>query len=412
MAKLKRSPLAPKRLPSMPEVAGVRMASVAAGITYRNRADLTLFEVVRGSAIAGVLTKSSMPGAPVDWCRRHLGRGKVRAIVINAGNANVFNGRQGADDVAATANAVAQTVGCKAEDVFVSSTGVIGENLAVERLLKAVPKVQRKLAGKNWGQAARAICTTDTFPKAATKTAEIGGKQVTIAGIAKGSGMIAPNMGTMLSYIFTDARLPAGVLRNLLRRINERTFNAITVDGDTSTSDTVLLVATGKGPRHTKIDDARDAELKDFATALEEVMLDLAQQVVRDGEGASKFIAVTVKGAGSQASARTIAMSIANSPLVKTAIAGEDANWGRIIMAVGKSGEAANRDALSIRVGGVLIAENGYPHPDYREQQVAPHMRGQEIEIEVDVGVGRAKASVWTCDLTHGYISINADYRS
>ena len=412
MAKLKRSPLAPKRLPPMPDVAGVRMASVAAGITYKNRADLTLFEVARGSAIAGVLTKSSMPGAPVDWCRRHLGRGKARAIVINAGNANVFSGRQGIEDVATTAKAVAAAVGCKSEDVFVSSTGVIGENLAIDRLVTAVPKVHGKLAAKNWGQAARSICTTDTFPKAATKTAEIGGKQVTIAGIAKGSGMIAPNMGTMLSYIFTDAKLPAGVLRSLLRRINEKTFNAITVDSDTSTSDTVLLVATGKGPRHARIDDVRDARLKDFAAALEEVMRDLAHQIVRDGEGASKFIEITVKGAASRTAARTIAMSIANSPLVKTAIAGEGANWGRIIMAVGKSGEAADRDALSIRVGGVLIAENGYPHPDYREEQVVPHMKGEEIEIEVDVGVGRARASVWTCDLTHGYISINADYRS
>jgi glutamate N-acetyltransferase/amino-acid N-acetyltransferase len=412
MVSTERSPLAPKKLPSMPQVAGLRMATIAAGITYRQRADLTLFELAPGSTIAGVLTKSSMPGAPVDWCRQHIGRGRVRAIVINAGNANVFTGKQGAEDVASTAAAVASAVGCAPRDVFVSSTGVIGENLAVDRLIKSVPRLHGRLSERNWGATARAIGTTDTFPKAAREVTEIAGKKVTIAGIAKGSGMIAPNMGTMLAYVFTDAKLPANVLRPLLKRVNARTFNAITVDGDTSTSDTVLLAATGKGPRHPKITSVGNANLKAFAAALERVMRDLAQQIVRDGEGASKFIEINVAGAETRAAAHTIAMSVANSPLVKTAIAGEDANWGRIVMAVGKSGEKADRDALSIRVGGVLIAEHGYPHPGYREENVSPYMKGDTIVVDVDVGVGRGKATVWTCDLTHGYISINADYRS
>ena len=412
MAKLSLSPLAPKRFPKLPAIAGLRLGSIAAGIRYRARADLMLAELAPDSTIAGVLTRSSMPGAPVQWCRQHLAKGKARAIVVNAGNANVFTGRQGREDVAATAAAVAQALGAKPEEVFVSSTGVIGETLAVGKLLKAVPKLAAKLKPDNWPAAAKAICTTDTFPKGATATAEIGGASVTIAGIAKGSGMIAPDMATMLSYIFTDATLPAPVLQTLLNRINARTFNCITVDGDTSTSDTVLLAATGQGPKHPRISGADDPKLKAFAEALEGVMRDLSQQVVRDGEGASKFISITVTGAKSQASARKIGLTVANSPLVKTAIAGEDANWGRIIMAVGRSGEPAERDELGIVVGGVTIAEAGAPHPDYREEQIAAHMKGQEIDIAIDVGVGRGKATVWTCDLTHGYISINADYRS
>lgn len=412
MAKLTRSPLAPKRFPKLPAIAGLRLGSIAAGIKYRARADLMLAELAPGSTIAGVLTKSSMPGAPVQWCRQHLPKGKARAIIVNAGNANVFTGRKGREDVAATAEAVAKVLKAKPQEIFVSSTGVIGETLPVDRLLKAVPKLAKGLKSDNWPAAAKAICTTDTFPKGAVTTADIGGKTVTIAGIAKGSGMIAPDMATMLCYIFTDAKLPATVLQALLNRSNPRTFNSITVDGDTSTSDTVLLAATGQGSKHPRISDAGDPKLKAFASALEDLMRDLAQQVVRDGEGASKFITIAVKGAKSQASARKIGLTVANSPLVKTAIAGEDANWGRIIMAVGRSGEPADRDKLGIVVGGVTIAEAGSPHPDYREEQIAEHMKGQEIDIEIDVGMGRGSATVWTCDLTHGYISINADYRS
>ena len=412
MSETKPSPLAPARFPRLPAIAGLRLGALAAGIRYRARADLTLFELAPGSTIAGVFTQSSMPGAPVEWCRRHIGRGRARAVIVNAGNANVFTGRRGIADVEATAQAVASTMGCRPVEVFVASTGVIGETLAVDRLLRAVPRLHRGLSDKGWLKAARAICTTDTFPKGAAAETEIAGRPVRIAGIAKGSGMIAPDMATMLAFIYTDARLPAGVLETLLRRGNDKSFNCITVDGDTSTSDTVLLAATGQGPRHPRIASAGDPRLRPFVQALEAVMRNLAQQIVRDGEGASKFVTVTVTGAASRAAARRIALSIANSPLVKTAIAGEDANWGRIVMAVGKSGERADRDRLCLRIGGVLVAEDGDLHPDYREADVVPHMRGEEIDIAVDVGVGRGRAVVWTCDLTHGYIAINADYRS
>ena len=406
------SPFAPARFPKLPVIAGLRLAALAAGERYRGRADLTLMELAPGSTIAGVFTRSTMPGAPVQWSRRLIGRGKARAIVINAGNANVFTGRQGLDDVAATAGAVAKAVGCKPAEVMVASTGVIGENLSVDRLLRAVPRLYGKLKAQAWTAAAKAICTTDTFPKGATAQAEIDGKVIQIAGIAKGSGMIAPDMATMLSFIFTDAKLPGDVLQKLLRWASDKSFNCITVDGDTSTSDSVFLAATGQGPKHGRITNVGDKRLASFKAALLAVMQDLAQQVVRDGEGASKFITVTVRGAESAKAARRIAMTIANSPLVKTAIAGEDANWGRIIMAVGRAGEKADRDRLAIRIGGVVIADAGHPHPDYREAQVVPHMKGREIDIAVDVGVGRGKATVWTCDLTHGYIAINADYRS
>ncbi|MFP6749087.1 MAG: bifunctional glutamate N-acetyltransferase/amino-acid acetyltransferase ArgJ [Alphaproteobacteria bacterium] len=412
MPKLDLSPLAPARFPSLPVLPGLRLAAHAAGERYRRRADLTLAELAPGSTIAGVFTRSTMPGAPVLWCREHIGRGTARAIVINAGNANVFTGRQGLDDVAATAQAIATAVGCKPREVMVASTGVIGETLSIDRLVRAVPDLHGNLKDQGWRAAAKAICTTDTYPKGAFATAEIDGQVVRVAGIAKGSGMIAPDMATMLSFLFTDATLPAGVLRELLQWANGQSFNCITVDGDTSTSDTVLLSATGRGARHARITDAKDSRLASFRSALLSVMVDLAKQVVRDGEGASKFSTVSVGGAASSRAARRIAMTIANSPLVKTAIAGEDANWGRIIMAVGRAGERADRDRLSIQIGGVTIAEHGHPHPGYREAQVVPHMKGREIDIAVDVGVGRGKAVVWTCDLTHGYISINADYRS
>ncbi len=406
------SPFAPARFPKLPSIAGLRLGSLAAGERYRRRADLTLMELAPGSTVAGVFTRSTMPGAPVLWCREHIGKGKARAVVINAGNANVFTGRQGLYDVAATAHAVAKAVGCKPTEVMVASTGVIGQTLSVDRLVKAVPRLHGKIQANGWRSAASAICTTDTYPKGASATAEIDGRVVQIAGIAKGSGMIAPDMATMLGFIFTDAKLPAKVLGSLLRWANSRSFNCITVDGDTSTSDSVLLAATGQGPKHARITEVGDKRLASFKAALLSVMQDLAKQIVGDGEGASKFITISVSGAASAKAARGIAMTIANSPLVKTAIAGEDANWGRIIMAVGRAGEKADRDRLSITIGGVVIAEAGHPHPDYQEEQVVPHMRGRMIDIAVDVGVGRGKAAVWTCDLTHGYIAINADYRS
>jgi glutamate N-acetyltransferase/amino-acid N-acetyltransferase len=303
-------------------------------------------------------------------------------------------------------------LGCAKDRVLIASTGVIGEPLAAERLVGALPGLHARLAPGGWRKAAQAITTTDTFAKGAAASATIDGREVAIAGIAKGSGMIAPDMATMLAFLFTDARLPAAVLRPLLRRATERSFNAITVDGDTSTSDTVLLFATGRGPRQRAVSSAGDPRLKGFRAALETVMVDLAQQIVRDGEGASKFVTVTVSGAESRRAARRIAMTIANSPLVKTAIAGADPNWGRIVMAVGRAGEKADRDRLSIRIGEVLVAEAGVVHPDYVEARAARHMAGAEIALAVDVGVGRGRATVWTCDLTHGYIDINADYRT
>ncbi len=406
------SPLAPAGFPDLPDVAGVELATVAAGLRYKGRSDMLLARLAAGTRVAGVLTQSSMPGAPVDWCRKQLPKGRARALLVNAGNANVFTGRAGIQAVTAAAAGVAETLGCPRCQVMVASTGVIGERLEPAAVVKALPRLAKALNPNAWRAAADAIRTTDTFAKAAGATATIEGKPVAIAGIAKGSGMIAPDMATMLSFIFTDAALPADVLRGILKPINERSFNAITVDSDTSTSDTVLLFATGAAKAGKGIEKAGDRRLADFKAKLEMVMGDLARQIVRDGEGATKLIEVSVTGAASAKSAKRIALAIGNSPLVKTAIAGEDANWGRIVMAVGKSAERADRDRLAIRIGGVLIADQGYVHPDYREADIVPHMKGDEISIEVDVGVGRGKATIWTCDLTHGYISINADYRS
>jgi len=411
MPELSVSPLAPKRFPKLPDVAGVRLGAIAAGVRYKGRPDVLLAEFAPGTAVAGVFTRNSMPGAPVDWCRRHIAAGKARALLVNSGNANVFNGREGLAAVEACAAGAAEAVGCRPQEVFVASTGVIGERLAFERILKALGRAHAKAKPGAWRDAARAISTTDTFHKGAGALTEIGGKPVAIAGICKGSGMIAPDMATMLAFVFTDAKLPAAVLDALLRRANEKSFNCVTVDSDTSTSDCALLFATGAAA-HPRIADADDPKLAAFAGALDAVMLDLAHQVVRDGEGATKFVEIRIAGAANDAAAKRIGLAIANSPLVKTAIAGEDANWGRIVMAVGKAGEKADRDRLAIRIGGVLVAEKGYRSPAYREADVVPHMKGQDILIEVDVGVGRGQAVVWTCDLTHGYISINGDYRS
>ena len=403
------SPLAPERFPDLPEIGGVRVATVEAGIRYKGRDDLLLVELAPGTAIAGALTRSLTASAPVDWCREALPGGRARAIVVNSGNANAFTGRVGKTAVEHTVAAAAAALGCAEREVFVSSTGVIGEPLPAEStIVQKLPGLARALASGSWDRAAGAIMTTDTFPKGASATAKIGGRTVRIAGIAKGSGMIAPDMATMLAYVFTDAAVPPDLLQKLTSRAVERSFNAITVDSDTSTSDTVLVAATGAAGNP----EPDAAMLRGFARALEAVCRDLAHQIVRDGEGASKFVEIAVTGAASARAAKRIGLAIANSPLVKTAIAGEDANWGRIVMAVGKAGEKADRDALRIGIGGVEITRGGQVVPDYDETPVARHMQGQDIRIAVDIGVGRGKATVWTCDLTHGYIDINGSYRS
>ena len=405
MAAIARSPLAVE-MPELPPLAGVRFASGEAGIRYRGRTDLVLATFAPGTTVAGVFTTNRCPGAPVDWCRTILPGGVARALVVNAGNANVFTGRAGVETVERTAAAAADLAGCAPSEVFVASTGVIGEVLPVGKITAALPDLAGRLSETGWAEAARGIMTTDTFPKAAIRTAEIGGHAVRIQGIAKGSGMVAPDMATMLCFIATDAALPAGTLQALLSDGVRTSFNRTTVDSDTSTSDTVLLFATGAAA------NPPDADLAAFRAALDDLLLDLALQVVRDGEGAQKLIRIDVHGATTDASAARIAMAIANSPLVKTAIAGEDANWGRIVMAVGKSGEPADRDRLGIAVGGTWMARDGAVVAGYDETPVVAHMRGGEIDIAVDLGLGAGQATAWTCDLTHGYIDINGSYRS
>ena len=392
-------------LPALPPLAGVRLNAAAAGIRYQGRTDLVLMEVPAGSTAAGVFTSNKCPGAPVDWCREALKGGKARLVVVNAGNANVFTGKAGREACAATASAAAALAGCAPDEVFVASTGVIGEVLPHQKLVAALPALHAGLQADAWEAAARGIMTTDTFPKASTREAKIGGVPVRITGIAKGSGMIAPDMATMLCFVFTDAAIPAPALQAALAHGVERSFNRTTVDSDTSTSDTVLLIATGQAGNP-------DAALDDFSAKLDEVLMDLALQVTKDGEGAQKLVKIDVTGAVSDGSAKKIAMCIANSPLVKTAIAGEDANWGRIVMAVGKAGEPADRDRLSIAVGGVWMSREGGVVPGYDETPVVAHMKGREIDMTVDIGLGSGKATVWTCDLTHGYIDINGSYRS
>ncbi|WP_149537645.1 bifunctional glutamate N-acetyltransferase/amino-acid acetyltransferase ArgJ [Siccirubricoccus phaeus] len=404
------SPLAVP-MPEMPAVAGVSLGIIEAGIRYKGRADLTMLVFAPGTTVAGVFTKSQCPGAPVDWCRAALKGGRARALVVNAGNANVFTGKAGREAVNATAEAAAQLVGCKPREVFLASTGVIGETLPHEKLTAALPALHAALSPERWPEAARGIMTTDTFPKAAVRTAEIAGTTVTIAGIAKGSGMIAPDMATMLSFVATDAKIPAAALQALLNKGVARSFNCITVDSDTSTSDTLLLFATGEA-KHKRVPAEGGAILRDFARALDDLLLDLALQVAKDGEGAQKLIEINVTGAKTARSAHRVAMAVANSPLVKTAIAGEDANWGRIVMAVGKAGEPADRDLISVAVGGTWMAREGGVVPGYDETPVVAHMKGRQVEITIDLGLGKGKARVWTCDLTHGYIDINGSYRS
>ncbi|MFZ1426473.1 MAG: bifunctional glutamate N-acetyltransferase/amino-acid acetyltransferase ArgJ [Geminicoccaceae bacterium] len=406
-----RSPLAPEHFPELPLVAGVRFAAVESGIRYRNRDDLLLIEVAPGSTVAGVFTRSTTAGHPVLWCREVLPHGQARAVIVNAGNANVFRGAEGDLAVRAEAEAVAAALGCPAHAVYVASTGVIGARLAVEKITARVGDLVAGLRDDGIEAAARAIMTTDTFPKGAAATATIDGVPVTIAGIAKGSGMIAPDMATMLSFVVTDAALPADILQALLQAGTDASFNAITVDSDTSTSDTLLLLATGSagnGP----VGGVDDPKLAGFRSALDSVLLDLALQVVKDGEGAQKLIEVHVRGAESAPSARRIGLAIANSPLVKTAIAGGDANWGRVIMAVGKSGEPTDMARLGVAFGGHEVARAGAAVPDLDEAPVAAHLAGLEVKMDVIVGDGPGAATVWTCDLTHGYIDINADYRS
>ena len=405
-----RSPLAPERFPALPEIAGLQLATAAAGVRYAGREDVALAVLPEGATVAGAFTRSATRAAPVLDCEAKL-RAEARggaAILVNAGNANAFTGRAGAASVAALVGATARGLGLDPRRVFTASTGVIGEPLPHDRILAHLDGLAGALAEPDadlWEAAARAIGTTDTFPKGAGAEIETPDGPVRIAGIAKGSGMIAPDMATMLVFIFTDARVAQADLQALVDRFTPVTFNAITVDGDTSTSDTLLVAATGAGPR-VSADDAP------FAEALHGVMLDLAHQVVRDGEGASKFVTVEVAGAATEADARRVAMAIATSPLVKTAIAGEDPNWGRIVMAVGKSGAQADRDRLTIRLGDHLLAEAGQRAPGYREADGASYMTRDEIVIGVDLGLGDGRFTAWTCDLTQGYITINADYRS
>ncbi len=408
------SPLAPAVFPDLPPVAGVRFATAEAGVRYANRRDVMLAMMSAGTVVAGVFTKSSTRSAPVLWCEA-LRDGEAaagpQAILVNSGNANAFTGKNGAEAVSRLAAAVAAATGAEAKAVWMASTGVIGEVLPQERIAAKLEELVAGLSEDRAPEAARAIMTTDTFPKGAAEVLPLDGSRITISGFAKGSGMIAPDMATMLGFVFTDAAVEKGVLQAMLAGASDRSFNAITVDGDTSTSDTVLVCATGRAAME-PIASMDDPRAGDFAAALERVLRDLAQQIVRDGEGATKLVTVTVTGAESDAAAKKIGLAIANSPLVKTAIAGEDPNWGRIVMAVGKSGEKADRDALSIRFGEHVVAEKGWVSPDYREAQGAAYMKNPELEIAVDVGVGDGSATVWTCDLTHGYISINADYRS
>ena len=405
------SPLAPKRFARLPPLKGALLAAGEAGIRYKHRTDVMLAVFVPGTKVAGVFTKSKTASAPVDWCKACLPLGSARALVVNSGNANAFTGRAGLRGAKDVAVAAAASVGCRPEEVYLGSTGVIGEPLPSERITAVLGELASKAAGNRWREAAQAIMTTDTYPKMATARARIGGVEVRINGMCKGSGMIAPDMATMLAFVVTDAKLPARVLQHLLNEGVKPSFNSITVDSDTSTSDTLLLFATG-GAGNKPVRSASDPKLRDFRNKLNEVLLNLALQVVRDGEGAGKLIRIDVSGAESDDAAKRVALSIANSPLVKTAIAGSDANWGRVVMAVGKSGEKADRDRLRIWFGKELVAEKGERAPKYNEERATKAVSKLEVEITVDLHLGRGKARVWTCDLTHGYIDINGSYRS
>jgi glutamate N-acetyltransferase/amino-acid N-acetyltransferase len=406
------SPLAPTNVPDMPEIAGVRLATAEAGIRYKNRTDVLLVLFEPGTTVAGVFTKSKCPSAPVEWCRANLKSGKARALVVNSGNANAFTGKNGRTATKLTAGITAKVAGCKPAEIFLASTGVIGEPLDASKFAPVMASLNERASANNFAAAAKAIMTTDTFPKVATATAKIGKAKVTINGIAKGAGMIAPDMATMLSFVFTDAAISAPALQALLKDGVTDTFNAVTIDGDTSTSDTLMMFATGKAKDCPRIARASDPRLKVYKKALQQVLANLAEQVARDGEGARKLVEIVVEGAVSKASARKVAMSIANSPLVKTAIAGEDANWGRVVMAVGKAGEPADRDKLSIWFGGIRVAHKGARDPGYDEAAVSTEMKKPEIYLKVALGLGKGRDRVLTCDLTKEYVAINGDYRS
>jgi glutamate N-acetyltransferase/amino-acid N-acetyltransferase len=408
------SPLAPTEIPDMPEISGVKLATAAAGIRYKGRTDVMLAVMDKGTAVAGVFTRSKCPSAPVEWCRAKLKSDRARALVVNSGNANAFTGKTGRQATALTASIAAKAVGCSASEVFLASTGVIGEPLDATKFNGVLGSLAEQAAPGEWIAAAKAIMTTDTFPKVATATVKLGKAKVTINGMAKGAGMIAPDMATMLAFVFTDAPVAASALQSLLKGGVEDTFNAVTIDGDTSTSDTLLAFATGTAAAHgaPRISRAGDPRLKAFANAFRAVLADLAEQVARDGEGARHLVEIIVEGAVSKASARKIAMSVANSPLVKTAIAGEDANWGRVVMAVGKAGEPANRDKLSISFNGIRVASRGARDPSYDEAQVSATMKNPVIQIRIALGLGKGRDRVLTCDLTKEYVAINGDYRS
>ncbi len=406
------SPLAPQSTPDMPAVEGVRLATAEAGIRYAGRTDVLLAIFDKGTTVAGVFTRSKCPSAPVEWCRAHLRSGKARALVVNSGNANAFTGKTGRAATKLTAEFAAKAAGCKSSEVFLASTGVIGEPLDADKFAPVMADLVARAPAGDFLDAAKAIMTTDTFPKVATARARIGKAAVTINGIAKGAGMIAPDMATMLSFVFTDAAIAPSALQSLLEEAVADTFNAVTVDGDTSTSDTLMLFATGKAKDCPRLARASDLRLRNFRRALTAVLANLAEQVARDGEGARKLIEIVVEGAVSKTSARRIALSIANSPLVKTAVGGEDANWGRVVMAVGKAGEPADRDKLSIWFGGIRVAHRGARDPAYDEPAVTAAMKKPEISIKVALGLGKGRDRVLTCDLSKEYIAINGDYRS
>jgi glutamate N-acetyltransferase / amino-acid N-acetyltransferase len=408
------SPLAPASFPEMPEVPGVRVATAAAGIRYAGRTDVLLALFDPGTTVAGVFTRSKCPSAPVDWCRSHITSGRASALVVNSGNANAFTGKNGRAATKMTADLAAKVAGCGPEQVYLASTGVIGEPLDATKFSGVMDKLAVGAAPGRWQEVARAIMTTDTFPKGAAAVVRLGGKPVTICGVAKGAGMIAPDMATMLAFIFTDAPIAARPLQSLLSNGVVDSFNAVTIDGDTSTSDTLLAFATGAAAQRgaPKITRVTDPRLATFRKGFDAVLGNLAEQVARDGEGARKLVEVIVEGAKSKQSARKIALSIANSPLVKTAIAGEDANWGRVVMAVGKAGEPADRDRLAIWFGGIRVAHKGERDPAYDEAAVSAMMKKPEISLKVALGLGQGRDRVLTCDLTKEYVAINGDYRS
>ena len=410
----KVSPFAPAKLADVPAIDGVRFAACEAGIRYKNRTDLMVAVFDAGTTAAGVLTQSKTCSAPVLWCRQSLKGGKARVLVVNSGNSNAFTGKKGREAVQMTAEFAGKAVGCGPEEVYLASTGVIGEPLDASKFAHLLDGLAKTATGGACADAARAIMTTDTYPKLASRTARIGDVEVTINGFCKGAGMIAPDMATMLCFLFTDAAVTAAALQKVVASGAATSFNCMTVDGDTSTSDTCLMFATGAAAKRgqKRVEDAADPALAEFTAATHDLLKELAIMVAKDGEGVSKFVTLQIEGAESDAAARVIGLSIANSPLVKTAIAGEDPNWGRIVMAVGKAGEAADRDKLSIWFGQTIVAQNGERAATYDEPTMATYMKAREIDIRVDVGIGKGKATIWTCDLTHDYISINADYRS